>query len=219
MLRLEGITKRYPNAPYALYRDLEFSLSAQQSMAMMGPSGSGKTTLLYILGLLDKPCSGRYWFEGNDVLQLDHKAKATFRNLKLGFVFQSHLLIPHLRVLDNLMLPLIYRGKTPSQAEWCAIKQLEKLDLQHLANRLPFQLSGGQQQRVAVLRALIGEPKLLLADEPTSALDEASKKDILSLLFTLQKTQGFSMIIATHDHSIAKLCDSVFEVDKIHHAA
>jgi putative ABC transport system ATP-binding protein len=219
MVKLEGITKRYPNAEQALYSQLELSLNAHQSMALMGPSGSGKTTLLYILGLLDKPCSGHYWFEGIDVLQLSHTEKAAFRNLKLGFVFQSHLLIPHLRVVDNLMLPLIYRGVTPFQAEISAIRQLAKLDLQHLANRLPFQLSGGQQQRIAVLRALIGEPKLLLADEPTSALDDTSKQDILSLLFSLQKTYGFSMVIATHDNTIAKQCDSVFEVDKIHHAA
>jgi putative ABC transport system ATP-binding protein len=218
MLKLEGITKRYPNAVNALYSQLELSLNAHQSMAMMGPSGSGKTTLLYILGLLDQPCSGRYWFEGVDILQLNHADKAAFRNRTLGFVFQSHLLIPHLRVIDNLMLPLIYRGETPQYAELCANRQLERLELQHLANRLPCQLSGGQQQRIAVLRALIGEPKLLLADEPTSALDESTKQDILSLLFSLQKSQGFSMIIATHDHAIAKLCDHVVEVDKIHHA-
>jgi putative ABC transport system ATP-binding protein len=215
MVRLEEITKRFPNASVSLYHQFYLRLSSNQTLAMMGPSGSGKSTLLNILGLLDPPCSGKYFFNDVDLLTLNQKEKATFRNTYLGFVFQSHLLISHLTVLQNLMLPLIYRGVSVDRAKYCAILQLKRLDLEDLKQRLPHQLSGGQQQRVAILRALIGEPKLLLADEPTSALDDATKQDILALLFTLQKEQQFSMIIATHDASIARLCDIRLQLGQI----
>ncbi len=217
MVRLEGITKRFPNARASLYHQFNLALGANQTLAMMGPSGSGKSTLLNILGLLDPPCHGHYFFNDVELLTLNKKEKATFRNIHLGFVFQSHLLIPHLTVLQNLMLPLIYRGLSDEKAKCCARTQLKRLDLENLQQRLPHQLSGGQQQRIAILRALIGEPKLLLADEPTSALDEATKQDILALLFTLQKEQQFSMIIATHDASIARLCDKHLDLGQIQH--
>lgn len=215
MVKLEGITKRYLNAPMALYSELNITLGANQTMAMMGRSGSGKTTLLYILGLLDSPCQGQYWFDGVNLLSLSQTEKARFRNQQLGFVFQSHLLIPHLSVLQNLMLPLVYRGISADEAMIRARVQLQTLDLESLQRRLPHQLSGGQQQRVSILRALIGEPKLLLADEPTSALDEATKHEILSLLFSLQKTRQFSMMIATHDPLLADLCDTILPLDRL----
>jgi len=217
MVKLQGITKRYPNATSPLYSQLELSLNANQSMAMMGPSGSGKTTLLYILGLLDPPCAGQYFFNGVDLFTLSHAQKAKFRNTELGFIFQAHMLIPHLTVEQNLMLPLIYRGLSEVVASKRANTQLHSLELAYLAQRLPHQLSGGQQQRVAILRALIGEPKLLLADEPTSALDDSTKQDILSLLLNLQKVQQFAMVIATHDVSIAGLCDRLLQVGNLHH--
>lgn len=217
MVKLQGITKRYPKAVSPLYNQLDLSLNASQSMALMGPSGSGKTTLLYILGLLDPPCAGQYFFNGVDLLTLSHAQKAKFRNAELGFIFQAHLLIPHLTVQQNLMLPLIYRGHTENAAISGASAALQTLELEYLAQRLPHQLSGGQQQRVAILRALIGEPKLLLADEPTSALDDNTKQDILSLLLTLQKAKQFAMIIATHDTSIAGLCNRVFQVGSLQH--
>lgn len=212
MIKLEGVTKQHSNAAQPLYRDLSLSVKHNQTLALMGPSGSGKTTLLYLLGLLDAPNSGRYLFEGNDLLSLSHQDKAVFRNTELGFIFQAHLLIPHLDVLNNLMLPLIYRGIKPQSAKEKALAQLETINLAHLQKRLPSQLSGGQQQRIAILRSLIGEPKLLLADEPTSALDENTKQDILSLLWELKKTYAFALIIATHDVSIAKLCDECLTI-------
>lgn len=215
MVRLEGITKRFPNASAALYSQFHLTLDANQTLAMMGPSGSGKSTLLYILGLLDPPCSGQYFFNEVDLLTQNKKEKASFRNTHLGFVFQSHLLIPHLTVLQNLMLPLIYQGLSDDLAKQRARAQLKTLELEDLQQRLPHQLSGGQQQRIAILRALIGEPKLLLADEPTSALDETTKQDILALLFSLQRAHQFSMIIATHDAGIARLCDKHLQLGKL----
>lgn len=212
MVRLEGITKRYPKASQFIYHQYDLTLPANQTLALMGPSGSGKSTLLHILGLLDPPCAGHYFFHEVDLLTLNQREKAKVRNAQLGFVFQSHLLIPHLTVLQNVMLPLIYRGQTEAKAKMHALAQLKTLDLQHLKQRLPYQLSGGQQQRIAILRALIGEPSLLLADEPTSALDETNKQDILSLLFSLQKVQQFTMVIATHDATIARLCERCLQV-------
>ncbi|MGE3319410.1 MAG: ABC transporter ATP-binding protein [Candidatus Berkiella sp.] len=212
MIRLKGVTKQYPNSSLPLYNQLSLTVEPNQTMALMGPSGSGKTTLLYILGLLDAPCSGQYLFEGKDLLNLNHQEKALFRNTQMGFVFQAHLLIPHLDVLHNLMLPLIYRGITPKRAKHKALAQLEAVNLAHLQKRLPSQLSGGQQQRVAILRALIGEPKLLLADEPTSALDDKTKQEILSLLWELKSFYAFSLIIATHDVFIAKMCDECLTI-------
>lgn len=214
MVRLEKITKQHPKAQKALYQDFCLTLQVNESLALMGPSGSGKTTLLYLLGLLEPPCEGRYYFAEEELLTLHPTAKARFRNTQLGFVFQAHLLIPHLSVLQNVMLPLIYRGISPSQAAKEAHYQLQRIDLGYLHARLPHQLSGGQQQRIAIVRALIGEPKLLLADEPTSALDETAKEEILSLLFTLQKQQGFSMVIATHDAQLANRCQRVLLLNK-----
>jgi len=212
MIRLEGVSKRYPQAPAPLYNQLSLTVKSNQTMAMMGASGSGKTTLLYILGLLDAPCRGQYFFEGKDLLTLTHQEKAAFRNKQMGFIFQAHLLVPHLDVLHNLMLPLIYRGIRPTQAKQKALAQLESIGLGSLQARLPSQLSGGQQQRVAILRALIGEPKLILADEPTSALDENTKQDILSLLWELKRIYAFTLIIATHDLSIAQWCDECLTI-------
>ncbi|MCS5712114.1 ATP-binding cassette domain-containing protein [Candidatus Berkiella aquae] len=212
MVRLEGITKQYPKAPLPVYHHFNLHLPENQSMALMGSSGSGKTTLLYILGLLDSPCHGHYYFEGKELFALTSAEKARFRNAHLGFVFQAHLLIPHLSVLQNLMLPLLYRGISPLEAKQRARMQLKLLELAFLEDRLPSQLSGGQQQRVAILRALIGEPKLLLADEPTSALDDATKQEILTILFSLQQKLKFSMVIATHDATIAKRCDKLLMV-------
>ncbi len=214
MVKLEKITKQHPKAKRALYQDFCLTIQANESLALMGPSGSGKTTLLYLLGLLEPPCEGRYYFAGEELFQLHPMAKARFRNTQLGFVFQAHLLIPHLSVLQNIMLPLIYRGISHHQAAKQAHSQLQRIDLGDLHARLPHQLSGGQQQRIAIVRALVGEPKLLLADEPTSALDETAKEEILSLLFTLQKQQGFSMVIATHDTLLANRCQRVLLLNK-----
>jgi putative ABC transport system ATP-binding protein len=214
MVKLQGINKQYPNAPKLLFQEINLTVSANQSIALMGPSGSGKTSLLNILGLLDSPTQGCYTFDNQNLLALSKHEKAKFRNLHLGFVFQAHLLIPYLPVIDNLMLPLTYRGILPKHAHARGLAKLEALGLIHLKNRLPHQLSGGQQQRVAIARALVGEPKLLLADEPTSALDEETKQDILALLFAMQKVQHFAMVIATHDQSIARLCDSVELIGK-----
>ncbi|HRE30851.1 MAG TPA: ABC transporter ATP-binding protein [Candidatus Berkiella sp.] len=214
MVRLEGITKQYSKASLPLYHNFNLHLLENQSLALMGPSGSGKTTLLHILGLLDSPCYGHYYFDKMDLLTLSSAEKARFRNAHLGFIFQAHLLIPHLSVSQNIMLPLLYRGVAPHEAKYRAQKQLELLELAFLENRLPSQLSGGQQQRIAILRALIGEPKLLLADEPTSALDEVTKQEILTILFLLQQKLKFSMVIATHDMAIAHRCEKLLTVDK-----
>lgn len=171
-------------------------------ISIVGPSGSGKSTLMNIIGLLDKADEGTYLFDGEDVTDLSDDRQAEIRNKKIGFVFQSFFLLPKLNAVENVMVPLLYRGMDEKKARVCSEKMLEKMGLADRMLHLPSELSGGQQQRVAIARALVGDPELILADEPTGALDSKSGKDIVSLLRELNKG-GQTIILITHDESIA----------------
>ena len=202
LIRLESITKVYGTGDAAVtaLRDFSLTVTAGELLAVMGPSGSGKSTLMNVLGCLDTPSSGRYWFAGQDVSRLNETDLAHVRNRRIGFVFQQFQLLPKLSAWRNVELPLLYRNVEDRRAR--ALQALEAVGLGSRVNHRPNQLSGGQQQRVAIARALVTNPDLILADEPTGNLDTASSRDVLALLRDLNR-QGRTIIVITHDPEVA----------------
>ena len=189
-----------------------FSISSGEFVAITGPSGSGKSTLMNIIGLLDKADSGTYLLDGMDVTDLTDDEQSVIRNRKIGFVFQSFYLLQKLTALENVMIPLLYRGLSEREAASRAMNMLEKLKLADRYKHLPNQLSGGQQQRVPIARALAGEPSLILADEPTGALDQSTGRDILELLQELNDS-GQTIVMITHDLSIASGAGRIIRIE------
>ncbi len=202
LIQLESINKVYGvgDAEVAALREFSLSVASGESLAVMGPSGSGKSTLMNILGCLDTPTSGRYWFAGQDVSRLNETELAHVRNRRIGFVFQQFQLLPKLSAWRNVELPLLYRSVQDRRR--LALQALEQVGLANRVDHRPTQLSGGQQQRVAIARALVTDPDLILADEPTGNLDSASSRDVLALLHELNE-QGRTIIIITHDPEVA----------------
>lgn len=176
--------------------------------AIMGPSGSGKSTMMHIIGCLDRPTSGRVLWEGKDVSKLSDDELAIIRNRKIGFVFQSFYLLPRYTALQNVELPLIYRGIPPKERREKAKRLLELVGLGDRIDHRPTQLSGGQQQRVAIARALAVEPVILLADEPTGNLDSKSSHEIMELISELHR-QGLTIVLVTHEHDIASFAKEI----------
>jgi len=214
MLRLEGITHAYAAGAsrQAILHDVSLSIPAGQSCAIVGASGSGKSTLLNLMGLLDAPTAGRVLLAGVDMTRAGSDECARVRNRSIGFVFQSFHLLPRLDALDNVALPLLYRGLSRPAARQAALAQLAKVGLEERTWYLPADLSGGQRQRVAIARALVGEPALLLADEPTGNLDGQTAQDTIDLLLSLNREQGATLILVTHDHGIANRMERRIEV-------
>ena len=202
LIRLESVTKVYGSGDAAVVALDHFSLdvAAGELLAVMGPSGSGKSTLMNILGCLDTPTSGRYWFGGDDVSRLNETQLAHVRNRRIGFVFQQFHLLPRLSAWRNVELPLLYRGERDRRA--LALRALDQVGLGNRVNHRPTQLSGGQQQRVAIARALVTNPDLILADEPTGNLDTAASREVLTILRDLNQ-QGRTIVIITHDPEVA----------------
>ena len=211
LIQLESINKVYGTGDGAVAALQEFSLTVRtgESLAVMGPSGSGKSTLMNILGCLDTPTSGRYWFAGQDVSRLNETELAHVRNLRIGFVFQQFQLLPKLSAWRNVELPLLYRNV--SDRRRLALQALEQVGLANRVDHRPTQLSGGQQQRVAIARALVTTPDLILADEPTGNLDTASSRDVLAILRELNE-QGRTIIIITHDPEVAPVAKRTVHV-------
>ncbi|HCV39904.1 ABC transporter ATP-binding protein [Pseudomonas vlassakiae] len=205
IIALHDITRRLGGE--AVLQDVSLSLPAGQSCAIIGGSGSGKSTLLNLIGLLDQPCHGRLVLDGCELAHADDDQRAIIRNRLLGFVFQSFNLLPRLSVLDNVALPLSYRGICLASARQLAKAQLEKVGLEHRAKYRPAHLSGGQRQRVAIARALVTEPRILLADEPTGNLDGETARDIIGLLTKLNREQCMTLLVVTHDPTIARCMD------------
>jgi len=188
---------------YEVLRGINLEVFAGDFLAIMGPSGGGKSTLLYILGLLDKPTSGSYFFEGREVSTLSEAEMARLRNQKIGFIFQAFHLVPWATALENVLLPCLYRGNIREEDRLRAQALLERLGLADKMHLKPAELSGGQQQRVAIARALINKPSLLLADEPTGNLDSKSSQEVVKILKELNE-EGLTIILVTHDPEVAK---------------
>jgi putative ABC transport system ATP-binding protein len=184
-------------------RGLDLSIDKGEFVAIMGSSGSGKSTLMNILGCLDQPTKGRYWLNGTDAAALRGDQLADIRNQQIGFVFQNFNLIPRTSALENAQLPLFYRGLPLREQRALATAALSRVGLQGREHHYPTQLSGGQQQRVAIARALVTSPSLLLADEPTGNLDTESSREIMAILDQLNKEQGITIILVTHETDIA----------------
>ncbi|MEA4924202.1 MAG: ABC transporter ATP-binding protein [Syntrophomonadaceae bacterium] len=216
LITLQDINKTYWGAgePVHALRSVSLSIKNGEMTAIMGPSGSGKSTMMNILGCLDKPDSGTYNFADQDVMGLDRDQLANLRNILIGFVFQNFNLIGRASALDNVCLPLIYAGVTSSsRREKRAKEMLALMGLQGREHHLPRQLSGGQQQRVAIARALVNDPALLLADEPTGALDSRTSEEIMLLLQDLNREQGLSVIIVTHEPEVGMHCQRIVRLN------
>ncbi|MGU1489798.1 ABC transporter ATP-binding protein [Pseudomonas aeruginosa] len=205
MISLRGIGKGYllGGQPLQILKDVCLDIFPGESCAIVGASGSGKSTLLNILGLLDRPDSGAYRFAEHDIFSVDGDRLAAIRNRLIGFVFQSFNLLPRLNALDNVALPLSYRGMPRREALERAEAMLARVGLAERAGHRPADLSGGQRQRVAIARALVGEPALILADEPTGNLDASTAKEVLELLLTLNRERQVTLVVVTHDPGLA----------------
>ena len=208
LLRLRAIRKTYSVGPVEteVLRGVDLDVARGDLLSMMGPSGCGKSTLMNVVGLLDRPTSGAYWFAGREVTELDDDALSAIRNLKIGFVFQTFNLLPRLTAEENVGLPLVYRGLGEREIRERARAGLHRLGMGDCANRRPSELSGGQQQRVAIARALVGEPDVVLADEPTGSLDADTGRDIMQLLIRLNADRQLTIIVVTHDLAVDRLC-------------
>ena len=192
-----------------LFQEVSFQVEAHDKMAIVGHNGCGKSTLLNIMGLLDAPTSGSVLIDGTATEKLNDKALAAFRNEKLGFVFQSFHLINSLNVIDNVKIPLLYRKMSGAKREELAKQVLERVGLSHRMRHMPTQLSGGQCQRVAIARAIVGNPEIILADEPTGNLDSKMGAEIMELLHELNKQDGRTIVMVTHNEAQAKLTDRI----------
>lgn len=206
MIRLENIEKVYRTSTVETLALSSISLSVAKGefLSIMGPSGCGKSTLLNIIGLLDAPTKGEIKIDEQQTGHLSDKELAHFRNKKLGFIFQSYHLINDLKVLDNVELPLLYRTGSAAERKKLASAALEKVGLSNRVKHFPTQLSGGQKQRVAIARAIVGNPEIILADEPTGNLDSAMGNEIMDILLHLNKTEGTTVVMVTHDEHMAK---------------
>jgi putative ABC transport system ATP-binding protein len=182
---------------------IDLSIDRGEFLAVMGPSGSGKSTFMHVVGLLDRPSSGRYALEGMDVSNLDGDARADIRNRRLGFVFQAYNLLPRTSALENVELPMVYAGIPESRRRAIALAKMEMVGIARLRDHAPNQMSGGQQQRVAIARALVNDPGLILADEPTGALDSRSAEEVMNLFRELNEGSGITIMLVTHEPDVA----------------
>jgi len=214
MLRAVDIQKSYRVGPTELQvlKGVSFGVEDGELVAIIGASGSGKTTLMNILGLLEKPTAGSYLIDEAPITYADDRALSRIRNQKIGFVFQQYHLLPRLTAVENVGLPLVYRGESDREIRERSLAYLKKVEMEPRAGHKPTELSGGQQQRVAVARALVGRPSLVLADEPTGALDTRTSQEIMSLFRRLNEEEGITIVVITHDPKIAAQCRRQVEI-------
>ncbi|WP_031385480.1 ABC transporter ATP-binding protein [Desulfonatronum thiodismutans] len=211
LFKLENIRKSFTLGPVQVevLKGVDLEVGAGELLSIMGTSGCGKSTLMNVIGFLDQPTSGRYLLEGRETSSLSDRELSTIRNRKIGFVFQQFNLLGRLTALENVCLPLIYRGMAEREQRRIAREMLERVGMAERAGHKPTELSGGQQQRVAIARALAGSPSIILADEPTGALDTQVGQDIMNLFLELNATQKITTILITHDPHIAAQCRRV----------
>jgi putative ABC transport system ATP-binding protein len=215
IISLKNINKSFPlelGGEQQVLFDINFTIKSGEFVAIMGPSGSGKSTCMNIIGALDTASSGTYELYGRDVTGLTPDELATVRNEHIGFVFQQFNLLPKRSVLDNVMLPLMYRGLPMNERIDRAREMLKRVGLENFESYLPTQLSGGMKQRVAIARALAGNPKLILADEPTGALDSKMGNEILKFFKELNDTLGITIVMITHEFDIAKYANRLIHI-------
>lgn len=205
-IEVAGLSKRVADASgeLTILHNIDFTVQPAETLALVGASGSGKSTLLGLLAGLDTPTAGKVILDGTDIFALDEDGRAAFRKAKLGFVFQSFQLLGHLTALENVMLPLELRGDDGARNKAAAM--LERVGLSSRLKHYPKYLSGGEQQRVALARAFVTEPPLLFADEPTGSLDAATGEAVIQLMFELNRERGSTLVLVTHDASIAARC-------------
>ena len=203
---MKGVTKAYLDGDVKTHALNGVSLSVKKGefIAIMGPSGSGKSTLLHILGFLDRPTAGEYYFEGRSMDDYSDEELARIRNRKMGFVFQAFNLLPRTSVYENVKLPLLYSARSEREGEKLIKKSIEAVGLMHRIDHIPSELSGGERQRVAIARALVNDAWVIYADEPTGNLDSKSGEMIMSMLQELNEKYGHTVVLVTHEKSFAK---------------
>jgi ABC-type lipoprotein export system ATPase subunit len=217
-IELQEISKSYTNNNGAPQRDvlsgISMNINSGDTIAIVGPSGSGKSTLLNIMGTLDAPTTGKVLFDGTDITQLQEKALSQIRNQHIGFVFQMHHLLPQLNLLENVLIPLIPGGNKTKQNESVsrAMELLSQMGLADKIHQFPGQLSVGECQRTAVVRALINEPKIILADEPTGSLDHDAAEQLCDILLNIRNTYSLAMVVVTHSSELAKRMDTTYKL-------
>ena len=212
LLELNGVSKDYGDG--GVLRDVNLRLESGEAIAIVGPSGSGKSTLLNIIGTLDRPTAGTLFLDGDDLLGLSADEIAPVRNRKIGFVFQLHHLLPQCTILENVLIPTLAAATKGGndEARSRAERLLDRVGLGARKLKRPGQLSGGERQRAAVVRALINQPRLLLADEPTGSLDRASAENLRNLLIDLNRDEGVALIVVTHSLELARGLDRIYEM-------
>ena len=217
MLEIKALTKSFKTGSGSIrviLDELNLAVNDGESVAIVGPSGSGKTTLLNMLGALDRPDSGDVLLDNESVFSKNEQQLAAFRNQSIGFVFQQHHLLPQLNLLENVLLPVMAQQKNVDESTKKRAEDLtEKLGIKPLLLQKPGQLSGGECQRTAVARALINQPKILLADEPTGALDQHSSDQLADVLLQLNKEENTSLIVVTHSMNLASKMDKIYQLE------
>jgi len=213
LIRLEHISKQYDGNDEKVLDDISLDVYAGESLAIVGPSGCGKSTLLNLIGTLDEASSGSIYFNDQVYTELDANQQATIRNNSIGFVFQSHHLLPQCTALENVLVPTLVNGSASGSQER-AEQLLDRVGLSHRIHHTPAKLSGGERQRVAVVRALINKPAVLLADEPTGSLSTTGSGDLTQLLLELNQEEGLAMIVATHAPAVAEKMGRILRLDE-----
>lgn len=211
IVEAQDVTKIYNTGSTELHalKGINFSVKRGEMVGVMGPSGCGKTTLLNCLSGLDDVTNGTITIEGENIAKMGDKKRTNYRARRMGFVFQVYNLLPVLSAVENVELPLLVANVKPAEARQRAMKALERVGLAKWASHRPAELSGGQRQRVTIARSLVNEPAIVWADEPTGALDSTSASDIMELLKQLNKEQGLTIVLVTHDHGVGNMCDRI----------
>lgn len=214
MIKLEQINKFYSLEEEKLHvlKDVNFEIKEKEFVAVMGPSGSGKSTLINLIGFIDKKFEGKYLFEGKEITDFSDQELSAIRNKSVGFVFQNFSLIENNTVFENVELPLLYNGSAYTNTKARVLEVLEKVGLVDKGNKYPKQLSGGQQQRVAIARAIVNAPNFIIADEPTGALDSKTSEEIMQLFQDLNKDEGVTIILVTHNPDMIHYCGRLIRV-------
>jgi lipoprotein-releasing system ATP-binding protein len=215
VIRATKLTKTYRsgNSDLVVFADMDLEVMRGESLALIGESGAGKSTLLYLLSGLDSPTSGTISYNSRELQRLSDSELAEFRNREIGFVWQSHNLLPEFSASENVMMPLLVRGAPPAEARTASMERLAEVGLADRASHRAGELSGGEQQRVALARALAGKPSVLLADEPTGNLDFRTGDMIFELLGRLQRIHELTSILVTHNNSFAQRCDRILKLE------